>query len=1016
MMPESKMAGVSAFIQALRATGEIHEAGGNSPVLLEEPGLVWTVLKGKVDVFAVPVHDGEAGGPRDYLFSASSGDVLFGMEPEWADEVGLLAIGGVGAAVLRSTIDDFKKLADQHPSDACELVDHYVLNFAEAVARRGTPRLDVLLEPGLSYELSKGADLAAKRGVVWTNVAGGSLLFDAYRTLPIRVEDGPFPLGAGAWAHAKEDVTVSVFEAADVMENGDIWHGLQSFNRVALEWAQVILLRDGAEARAQLQARLEADQLANTTALTDLANILTDGEAPVEDSGGDHVLAACRLVGDALGIELRPAGSWEAGGSPMSAVRAIVRSSSVGHRQVVLTPGWWTRDQGPLLGFVKESKEHQPNSDLDAAQAPATSSNGQRESRVTEVETSWEDGSDDTRLIPVALLPTRVGAYELVDPRDGTRVPVDEATAATLGPFGLQLYRGLLTSKVTLKDLWSFVTFGVLNDAKTIIALGVAGAMLGLLLPLLTGYLFDSVIPGADRLGLINVFVALAVATVSGAAFELTRGISVLRLHTRVGAALQMAVLDRLIRLPLPFYGRFSAGDLGMRASSINAIGEALSGSTLSAILGSFVSAASYVLLFYYNVTLALLATVILAVNIAFSAATGYFMLNFSREQQEAQGKLSGLVLELLNGIAKLRVSGTEARAFSRWAKAYRRQQAVAFRVGFFANNVVVFNSVLSIASTLVIFWAYTVIAADPAGGITTGQFIAFNAAFGAFISSGMQLSQTAIGLLGLIPLWERAKPILDTEPEVDFSKSDPGELAGRIEVSHLSFRYSEDGPLILDDVSFEAAPGEFIALVGPSGAGKSTALRILLGFERAESSSVLFDGHDLASVDVTAVRRQVGVVLQSSSLTSGDIFSNIVGSATLTIDDAWDAARMAGMEDDLKAMPMGMHTVVSEGGATFSGGQRQRLLIARALVTRPRILYFDEATSALDNRTQAIVSKSIEGLHATRIVIAHRLSTIREADRIYVFDAGRITEAGSYDELVARDGLFAELVARQEI
>jgi ABC-type bacteriocin/lantibiotic exporter with double-glycine peptidase domain len=283
------------------------------------------------------------------------------------------------------------------------------------------------------------------------------------------------------------------------------------------------------------------------------------------------------------------------------------------------------------------------------------------------------------------------------------------------------------------------------------------------------------------------------------------------------------------------------------------------------------------------------------------------------------------------------------------------------------------------------------------------------------FMGAALDLTATAVGLVGLIPTWERAKPILDAVPEFDLDKPDPGELTGRIEVSHLTFRYTEDGPLILDDVSLEARPGQFIALVGPSGAGKSTLLRILLGFDLPDSSSVYYDRHDLATIDVTAVRRQIGVVLQSSRLTAGDIYTNIVGSGSYALEDAWDAARMAGFEDEIRAMPMGLHTVVSEGGGTLSGGQRQRLLIARALVTRPRVLLFDEATSALDNRAQQIVSESIDRLHATRIVIAHRLSTIRNADRIYVLDGGRVVQSGTFDELMAEPGLFADLAARQE-
>ncbi len=265
-----------------------------------------------------------------------------------------------------------------------------------------------------------------------------------------------------------------------------------------------------------------------------------------------------------------------------------------------------------------------------------------------------------------------------------------------------------------------------------------------------------------------------------------------------------------------------------------------------------------------------------------------------------------------------------------------------------------------------------------------------------------------------MVPVYERLEPILETVPEVDESKSEPGELAGEIEFSHVSFRYQEDGPLILDGVSFRAGPGEFIALVGPSGAGKSTCLRLILGFEKPTVGSIYFDGQDLSGLAVQSVRRQIGVVLQSGRPMAGSIFSNIMGSANLGVDAAWEAARMAGLEEDIKAMPMGMHTVISEGAETFSGGQKQRILIARAIVHRPRIILFDEATSALDNRTQEIVSRSLEGLKATRIVIAHRLSTIQNADRIYVIDDGRVVEEGTYGDLLRNNGPFAHLAERQ--
>jgi ABC-type bacteriocin/lantibiotic exporter with double-glycine peptidase domain len=298
---------------------------------------------------------------------------------------------------------------------------------------------------------------------------------------------------------------------------------------------------------------------------------------------------------------------------------------------------------------------------------------------------------------------------------------------------------------------------------------------------------------------------------------------------------------------------------------------------------------------------------------------------------------------------------------------------------------------------------------------MTTGQFVAFNGVFTNVLSSMLALSGVVLDLLIIFPLFQRLKPIIETQPEIDEAKAHPGELSGDMEVYHLSFRYTPEGPPILKDVSLRIRAGEFVALVGGSGSGKSTLLRLLLGFEKPESGAILYDGQELSSLDLREVRQQIGVVLQSSKLMPTDIYRNIIGAHTnLSLNDAWEAARMAGLDRDIKNMPMGMNTVVSEGGGTFSGGQRQRLMVARAMVNRPRMVFFDEATSAMDNETQRSVTESLDAMQATRIVIAHRLSTIINADRIFVLQNGELVQTGTYTELMNQAGPFADLAKRQ--
>jgi NHLM bacteriocin system ABC transporter ATP-binding protein len=443
----------------------------------------------------------------------------------------------------------------------------------------------------------------------------------------------------------------------------------------------------------------------------------------------------------------------------------------------------------------------------------------------------------------------------------------------------------------------------------------------------------------------------------------------------------------------------------------INTIREMIAGATLSSLLTGGFSIFSFAVIYYYSVQLGLLATLMAAIIIGVTLVGGYFQLRYQRRETELLGRVSSLVLQMLTGIAKLRAAGAEMRAFAVWAEQYSVQKSNAIKAQSAANAVAVFNSASGVLTYMVIFAS---VAYFMGGSISTGEFVAFNTAFAQFLLASTGITTAVVTILQAAPFYERAKPILRTLPETDTTSPDPGELRGRVEVHHVYFRYDPDGPPVLDDVSLRAEPGEFVAIVGPSGAGKSSLLRQLLGFEEPESGSVFFDDHDLAGLNVQTVRHQMGVVLQNGRLMSGTVYQNIAGVSQLTMEGAWEAARMAGLDRDIEMMPMGMFTFLGEGASTISGGQRQRLMIARAIASRPRILLFDEATSALDNRTQAIVSASLENLKATRLVIAHRLSTIINADRIYVLVAGRIVQSGTYAELMDQEGPFKDLAMRQ--
>lgn len=689
-----------------------------------------------------------------------------------------------------------------------------------------------------------------------------------------------------------------------------------------------------------------------------------------DDTADDPLLAACRMVGAELGIAMVRAPRTGAA-TRSDPIEAIARASRVRSRRVMLRDAWWRDDNGPLLGF--------------------------------------RAGGRST----VVLRYRRARGYTCFDPADGSEARVDGALADTLAPFAFIFYRSFPEAALSIRDVLRFGLHGCGSDLRSVVTMTVLAALLGMIPPVATGIVFDSLIPGAQRSQLLQMTIILVVCALSVAMFQIVRSVALLRIEGRMGNAVQCAVWDRLLALPMSFFRPFTAGELAVRAMGIDGIRQLVSGSTVTAIVAGITSLGNYVLLFRYGARLALWATLLIAIALAVALLGGYIQLSHQRGVAALQSKTSGVVLQLLTSIAKLRVAGAEAHAFAAWARRFAEQRRLQFRVRSIGNWVAAFNAGFPIVASMLVFRA-ALAPLTVTHTMRTGGFLAFMAAFGICLTSVIATSNAFLSMLLAIPLYEQARPILVTPPEVDGAKEDPGELRGAVDIEHVSFRYEPDAPLALRDLSVHARPGEFIALVGQSGSGKSTVMRLLLGFESPEAGSIYYDGRELGGLDLRALRRQIGVVLQSGRLMTGDIYTNIVGSAPLPMETAWEAARMAGFADDIREMPMGMHTVISEGGGTLSGGQRQRLMIARAIVHRPRILLFDEATSALDNRTQAIVSSSLEGLRATRIVIAHRLSTIMHADRIYVLRRGELVQCGSYEQLLHDRGPFAELAARQ--
>jgi NHLM bacteriocin system ABC transporter peptidase/ATP-binding protein/NHLM bacteriocin system ABC transporter ATP-binding protein len=982
------LGGPRFIVEELLPYSQPERSAANLPLPLDDPEAVWWVSSGMVDVFFTQLERGQPLGRRRHLCRVEEGGSIFALSGvRGRAGSALVAVGAGPAQLLKFARGDLMRLSFEEglAEQVAVLIDDWLFRVSRALCGSAAPRACRELELNVVTALECRARYGVREGVAWVRHLTGTSSFLDQVPLPVTELEARFPLSEHLWLTSTTECEVTICDTATMVRTGDPWAGLDDFHRTILTHIGDIHEQEARGSWSELE-RSSAREIALLQRVsTRLADAANETSSPVAGAVDHALLSASRLVGEAIGIEVR---APHLGGPPDADVASdplgdLARASGFHTRPVALGEGWWRRRGGePLLGqFAGEGNA------------------------------------------PVALLPARGRWRWLRQPYDlhepgGTKRPVDDKLARRIAPDGWMFYRLLPDDRLTIADLLRYAArlpeLG--RELRLVLALALYGAVLGLSIPIASGILVDQVIPAADLLRLDVVCVFLAVLAFACALFQAIQALAVLRVEGRVSSTLIPALWDRLLRLPSRFFSGFSSGDLALRALGMSEVFKKLSGAAVSTVVTGLFSVFNLGLLYYYSWRLAICTSLLLVVMLAVIAFFLTRLLRHDTAIRRIDGSLSGLLLELLGGVIALRTAGAESRAFARWATRYAERLAVMIRARRCSNRIGEWLAIYPILSMMVVY-AGTVLL-DPVL-MQTGAFLAFTIAFANLMSSVVAVGYTSIGLLELVPLFERVTPVLEALPEFPAAIIEPFRLTGSLALNHVSFRYpgQDQATRVLDNVSFQVRAGEFVAIVGPSGSGKSTLMRLLLGFEAPDSGTVTYDGRELATLDARDVRRQIGVVLQDAQLMPSDIVSNIVGFAPqLTMDDAWRAARIAGLEDEIRAMPMGMYTLVGEAGGNLSGGQRQRLLIARAVARNPKILLLDEATSALDNVTQTIVGESLTHhlRGVTRVVIAHRLDVVVNADRIYVLKDGHVAQSGRYHELVDEPGPFRDLARRQ--
>ncbi len=963
--PERPGAGLAEIAGSL--AGEPVPCDGNRPLRLDDENTAWIVEHGVVDVFAVEFQEDRTASAFKHMIRTVQGRLLFGQNVDGSG-LGLVAKGLPGAVLRPAPLAELLDLLAEKAADALliEQVDAWVHEFAEAVVRDidPRPRVDTLLTADATETVS--GVVSSERGVVWLP---GREVRAAYLGTE---ESGPGPSGMmpvspGSWAALPEPAEITGLSSAEMTPADLVFRHLPEFLHLALaaeSLNRMLLLADEANVQRDRITWRRKDKTESRGRLFSVFN-----PRPQELDHQSEMLAALQIVGAREGISVRAPESEEA----RSDLNAILTASNLRARRIRLKEEdrWWYGDSGAMIGARKE------------------------------------DGQ------PVALLPGHLGWYRCIDPLTGASRRVTAKTAGELDENAVLVYPPLPANRqANWRDLLGLVWRNQAQDLVQVMIAGLAAGVILLLPAAAIGLLADILAPSGEPGRLVHLTVLLVLLAVVGGLLSLLRGTAMMRVEGRAFTRIVSAVWDRLLRLRSEFFRRYAAGDLTTRAMTFLVMRDQFSAIASGAMLSLLFLFPTFGLVFYYNTALGWLCLGLGIGSLGLAVVLGVIQIKHHRVRFAAGRLLAGHLFQLINGVGKLRATGAEPSAYAWWARQYHEQKLAEINISRLNEHLVAF------ATAIPALWTAAVIGVSltqDQADLSVGDFMVIYAASMMFVSSLAVVNLSLEALAALVPAGEQAQDIMAELPERGADGGMSAPLNGEILFDRVSFRYSDTGPLILDNVTIRAKPGEFIAIVGESGSGKSTLMRLALGLETPSSGTVYYDGHDLARLNSASVRHQIGAVMQENSLLLGTVMDAINGvDESLTLEDAWRAAEQAAVADDIRAMPMGMHTPMGGTGSTFSGGQLQRIRIAAALVRRPGMLFLDEATSWLDSKSQELTMRGIEKASATRVVIAHRISTIRQASRIYVMQAGKLVQEGTFERLSQVDGLFRDFVERQ--